>query len=193
MKRGCDVAGCDGNYYARGLCGKHYERFRLGRDPHTPSLRERSLEERFLAKLGPKDPVTGCIEWMGAKLGRGYGSIKRDGATFGAHRLAWELKHGPAPEGMNVLHSCDNPPCCNEEHLFLGTDQDNADDKVAKGRQFRPQGEKHYRAKLTDKDVLAIRQLSTAGKSLSFLAAEFGVSVSTISLIRTRKIWSHLK
>ena len=78
----------------------------------------------------------GCIEWTGATNKKGYGSIgDGNGKTMLTHRLAWELANGPIPEGMKVLHHCDNPPCCNvEKCLFLGTDADNSDDKWSKGR-----------------------------------------------------------
>ena len=73
---------------------------------------------------------------MGSKFGNGYGSIRmpNNGPLVGAHRVAYEVAHGAIPEGMCVLHTCDNPPCCNVEHLFLGTQKDNADDREAKGR-----------------------------------------------------------
>ena len=78
----------------------------------------------------------GCIEWQGAKTLRGYGQIGLPGGDqmMRTHRLAWILAHGEIPEGLNVCHSCDNPPCCNVEHLWLGTQADNVADMVAKGR-----------------------------------------------------------
>lgn len=93
--------------------------------------------ERLLRRLTIMP--SGCVEWGGYTTEFGYGMIGTVVGTMGyTHRLAWELVNGPIPEGINVLHHCDNPPCCNaydtENHLFLGTHQDNADDKVAKGR-----------------------------------------------------------
>jgi len=79
----------------------------------------------------------GCLEWQGARLASGYGLIgrgRRDEGMAYVHRLAWELAHGPIPDGMFVCHHCDNPPCCNVEHLFLGTHADNMADMVTKGR-----------------------------------------------------------
>jgi hypothetical protein len=78
--------------------------------------------------------ITGCLEWTGYASRRGYGQITIKGLPVGTHRLAWELAKGPIPDGLCVCHSCDNPPCCNVEHLFLGTHAANAADRSAKGR-----------------------------------------------------------
>lgn len=90
--------------------------------------------ERLFAKLEQKP--NGCIEFVGHRSRHGYGRINRDGGRdiARAHRLAWELTHGPIPDGMCVCHSCDNPPCCNPDHLFLGTQRANVRDMVLKGR-----------------------------------------------------------
>lgn len=76
----------------------------------------------------------GCWEWCGALDGHGYGRTWRDGGRFLAHRRAWECVNGPIPEGMFVCHKCDNPPCCNPDHLFVGTALDNMRDAIRKGR-----------------------------------------------------------
>jgi len=84
----------------------------------------------------------GCVEWTGCTDRDGYGRIRFDGKTVGTHQLAWILANGPIPDGMCVLHHCDNPPCCQTEptegfpdgHLFLGTHADNMADREAKGR-----------------------------------------------------------
>lgn len=185
MKEKCEVGGCDREQHAKGLCVKHYSRLRNGGDPHTPSRQELSVEERFRAKLAPQDPVTGCIEWTGFRQPFGHGLIRRDGKNIGTHRLAWELKHGPIPEGLDVLHKCDNPPCCNEDHLFLGTQADNVADRTAKGRTAK--GETHCRAKLSDVDVSEIRRRLAAREVQRVIASDFGVSVAQISLIKLGK------
>ncbi len=93
------------------------------------------LEERFWTKT--KQVAGGCIEWQGARLSAGYGKTGaggRGGKTLLTHRVAYELTHGPIPDGMFVCHHCDNPPCVNVDHLFLGTHEDNTRDKMDKGR-----------------------------------------------------------
>lgn len=79
---------------------------------------------------------TPCREWQGSRTWFGYGSIWREGRTWVVHRWVWTLANGPIPEGMRVLHRCDNPPCFRLDHLFLGTHQDNMTDMVEKGRSM---------------------------------------------------------
>ena len=75
-----------------------------------------------------------CIEWTGKRWPAGYGYLYVEGKITYAHRDAWITKHGPIPKGLQILHTCDNPPCVNLEHLFVGTQSDNMKDKVDKGR-----------------------------------------------------------
>ena len=91
-----------------------------------------TLEERLFGRLVPA--ADGCLEWPGQRDKNGYGMIWNGHGPRRTHRLAWELTNGAAPAGMQVLHRCDNPPCCNPEHLFLGTPKDNVVDMMAKGR-----------------------------------------------------------
>lgn len=84
------------------------------------------------------DHITGCWLWTGSKNGRGYGSIYLDGKRVGAHVASWILFKGPIPDGMNVCHHCDNPPCINPHHEFLGSQSDNLKDAVKKGRVIPP-------------------------------------------------------
>jgi len=75
-----------------------------------------------------------CCKWIAGKNPRGYGKLWAEGKTFAAHRFSYELFNGPIPEGLCVLHSCDNPACVKPTHLFLGTNADNTNDMVSKGR-----------------------------------------------------------
>lgn len=136
-----------------------------------------------------------CIEWDGTRVKGGYGILwkKGHGRHELAHRQVYEEHHGEIPKGMRVLHRCDNPPCVNIDHLFLGTQGDNMTDMYRKRRHrtdFGPRGEKHWNCKLSDEQVREIRRKlkteSTKGLA-SRIAKEYGVSQSTINAIRNRK------
>ena len=129
----------------------------------------------------------GCWEFQGYCGRGGYGHIRVFGSTWGwvyTHRVAWETAFGPIPAGLHVLHTCDNPPCCNPAHLFLGTQTDNAADMQAKGRGHT--GEKSATAKLTWEQADAIR---VDDRQNTAIAAEYGVHDSTIGDIKLGKTW----
>jgi hypothetical protein len=138
------------------------------------------------------DP-SGCWPWMGARFSSGYGRVRISrNHTRCAHRVAYELEHGAIPEGQMVCHRCDNPPCCNPQHLFAGTALDNVRDCIAKNRRACHQGSLHPGAKLNDLAVRAIRERYANGASLKTLAAEFGVTPQAIWYAAARKTWSHV-
>lgn len=89
--------------------------------------------------------MTLCVEWTGARTSTGYGAVRHGSKSQLVHRVEWERHFGPIPPGMFVCHSCDNPPCCNIEHLFLGTPMDNVRDMIAKGRQRHPKKDHCHR------------------------------------------------
>lgn len=134
-----------------------------------------------------------CWVWSGFKRPTGYGT------NYGmseprAHRMSWALHNGPIPEGLCVCHRCDNPPCCNPAHLFLGTVGDNMRDRTQKGRQFIRCGELAAKAKLTAVDVLAIRLRSGRGDSNRAIAQDYpSVQTKTIRRIVKRETWNHIK
>jgi len=149
-------------------------------------------EERFWAKVNKTDA---CWEWTAASQPKGYGRFKVNGRLVGAHRFSYELHYGPIPEGLWVLHRCDNPKCVNPEHLFLGTRSDNMFDCARKDRlavHNAPLGERHPRAKLMNKDILDIRQSYREGCIQKELALGYGVSRQLISQVVTRRIWKHV-
>lgn len=158
--------------------------------------RMRPLAARFWEKVDRRGPAE-CWEWTGARHGHGYGRIGLGLATQGtdvAHRVSWELHHGPIPDGMHVLHHCDNPPCVNPRHLFLGTHADNMRDALVKGRTslVHHKGSKHGRAKLTEAIVRDCRRRVAAGETHTALAREFGVSVGAIQHAVARITWQHV-
>ena len=142
---------------------------------------------RFDEKIA-YEPNTGCHLWMAGCDMDGYGRFYYEGEDWKAHRFSWFLEHGPIPDGMQVLHICDVRSCVNDEHLFLGTHDDNMIDKVSKDRQAR--GELHGEAKLTEDDVRSIRADCRSGVAI---AAAYGVGCSTVCEIRKWKLWKHVK
>lgn len=138
----CAVDGCIRDARKRGMCHTCYVRL-LNRGEIEPL--NRSLADRLAAGLERKP--NGCLEWTKGKTKYGYGSIGvATKKTDKTHRVAWTLANGPIPDGLHVLHHCDNPPCCEtapseaypDGHLFLGTNADNVADKMAKGRGKAP-------------------------------------------------------
>ncbi len=153
-----------------------------------------TVAERFYAKVSKTPTETGCLEWT-AFCTKGYGQfgVKHDTLVL-AHRFAWELVNGPIPDGLFVCHACDNPSCCNVDHLFLGTPADNTHDMIAKGRDVRPSrpGELSGMSKLTDAQVKEIRSPKYEDWYETDIAAIFGVSNTAISGILKRRTWRHL-
>ena len=135
----------------------------------------------------------GCWEWQGNKDMEGYGRISWKSKMTKAHRLIYELFEMPIPEGLCVLHKCDNPGCVNPDHLFTGTNYDNIADRNAKGRTGSMPGSKHPFSKLNEADVFEIRRLwETGDVKQKVLARVFDVTSNNISLIVTRKSWAHI-
>ena len=127
----------------------------------------------------------GCLVWNKSVSHNGYGLMNVGGKNARVHRVAFELAFGDIPEGKQVCHSCDNPPCCNPNHLFLGTAKQNAEDRDSKGRG----GKRTNGYKLTVEDVLLIRK---SQKTVKELAATFDVSVSTVYAIVNGSRWGSL-
>ncbi len=170
----------------------------------------KSPKERFLAKV---DSTQDCWLWQDALSPSGYGTFHMNGKNHRAHRISYLLFVGEIPKGHFVCHHCDNPRCVNPKHLFTGTNSDNMKDSGKKGRHWstkhrekitaimrripRAQGEKHGRAKLTNKDALFIKNTyikNSSGKtSALFLANKFKVSKDTIQKIGNGQLWASLQ
>ena len=134
-----------------------------------------------------------CWEWTGYKNAKGYGVINLGGERVLAHRMGYQLAGGSIPEGMFVLHHCDNPACVKPKHLFLGTIAQNNADMDAKGRGRRvgsKPGIENPSARLTEDDVRAIR---LSEERVAVLAPRYGVSKVTIYAIRKRQLWPHIE
>jgi hypothetical protein len=151
----------------------------------------------YVDKSPGQGPQGECWVWKGKLFHKKpYGQVQVDGKTRAAHRVAFELQKGPIPPGKQVCHTCDNPPCQRGDHLFTGTTQDNTADKVSKNRQARGetivanrrsyQRTEHPNAKFTETQIIEIR---ASALSYGKLAAQYGVSKSTIAAIKTNRNW----
>lgn len=183
---------CDRNAYSKGMCLMHYKR--VWRHGSVESLKRVpnvgfSLEDR-LHFHGWVVSDSGCWEFNGRKDSSGYGRFDFDSRDVSAHRTAYEIWVGPIPDGMIIMHSCDNPPCINPDHLSVGTYRDNMEDMARKGRSSVRPGESNPFSKLTESQ--AIEVLNRPDKPLRYFSEKFHVSISTISKIRTGKNWSYL-
>jgi hypothetical protein len=150
-------------------------------------------ESRFWDKVEKTD---GCWEWTASRDRYGYGDFRygpeRGCKRVRAHRFAYEIHNGSIPDGLHVLHRCDNPPCVNPDHLFVGSNADNMADKTTKGRATgAAPGPEHHLTHLTDDDVENIRALRP-GHTLKFIGDLFGMTPSNVSHIVNRKTWRHI-
>ena len=143
--------------------------------------------EYFWARVKP-EPETGCWKWTGSKT-RGYGVFTFCRIPNYAHRFSYEIHKGPL-NGLDVCHKCDVPDCVNPDHLFAGTQSDNCTDMWRKGRARQPLGERNSHSKLKREQVWEIRRRED--KTQRELAAEYGVTLTMVSLIRRRKAWRWL-
>ncbi len=185
----CAVDGCIRRLAYKGatLCRKHYDE-----RPDRRAYFQGTTEERFWHYADMSHP-DGCWPWTGTDDGHGYGLIwdVSAGVNRYAHIYAWELATGKSADGLIIRHSCDNPPCVRAAHLDCGTRADNVADMVERERQAR--GGQHGQAKVSEADVVAIRELyASGGWTQKKLAERFGISQPNVSLIVSRAGWTHL-
>ena len=195
----CSEVNCDRPHHARGLCDTHYNYWR--RTGVVGARTVKPLAERLWARvdkapgLGPEGD---CWEWRGyVHKQNGYGYLGRGAAGEGmvsTNRAAWEVTNGDIPDGLWVLHTCDNRLCCNPDHLWLGTPKENTQDMIVKGRRRKAsqvaRGEDVTLSKLTEEMVRAMR----AEPPMTFkeLGAKYGVSPGTANKVILRQTWTHI-
>lgn len=155
------------------------------------------LAVRFWSKVA-EERQPACWPFTGSRHPTGYGLFKigsrtdESVRTERAHRVAYQLVHGPIPDGLHVLHRCDNRACCNPTHLFLGTNSENVADRVRKGRSSK--GERQADAKLTSEKVRDARAIHAEGRStVSAIARQFGVSHVTMWKAVHGQTWRHVQ
>ena len=177
----CIVEGCDRvrMHKESQLCNYHHIRFLRNEElvPIAKKIRHKgNLEERFHQKY-TIDEKTGCWLWNAGKQSDSYGTIQNGRQNLLAHRVSYEIHYGDIPNGLCVCHTCDVRSCVNPDHLFLGTDQDNADDKMAKGR--------HRLCSIQELSFLDIADIRTNMELKKIeLARKYDVSLDMVNAIR---------
>lgn len=144
--------------------------------------------ESFWARVNKSSD---CWEWQGSLNTYGYGQVRLNQKQKLVHRVSWEWANGTTiPKGLWCLHRCDNRRCVRPDHLFIGTVQDNVDDMVLKGRG--PKGSRNGLSKLTDQQVIEMRQRHQSGESFSAIARDYSITPENVSFICKRLTWRHL-
>jgi|LGVE01.1.fsa_nt_gb hypothetical protein len=182
----CVIDGCEEKIQARGLCKKHYTRLLRHGDPEFTKVETGTPEERFWAHV-KKGGANDC--WLFDILdGKGYGIHSIGNKGVRAHRFAYELLVGPIPDGLVVRHRCRSKNCVNPKHLEVGTQKDNALDRLRDGTETR--GEAVHNSKLTEAAVLEIKRSSLPGYRL---AEKYGVTSGAIYAVLSGKNWKHVE
>ncbi len=140
-------------------------------------MKKRDVLTRLLERVEVNED-TGCWEWQGSRLPTGYGHIKSERRMVKTHRVTYSHYVGDIPDGLCVLHRCDNPCCCNPEHLFLGTLDDNNKDRTAKGRGVRPPNSGV--PKIPSEKIEQIFSLREQGLTHQKISDRLGVARSTV-------------
>lgn len=190
VARICSLENCSSPARKAQMCTKHYQRMRRNGSPHTIIV-GRSLEDyaEVFWRQVEKKATNECWEWKGKIRDSGYGMAERQVGSLrlrGSHRVAYFLFTGQAPNKW-ILHSCDNKICCNPAHLREGDVRDNVQDAMDRGRHCH--GEKHGCSRLTEGQVMEIRQSSESG---TVLARRYDIAQTQINRIRRRESWKHL-
>lgn len=202
----CATSGCNRVRFAKGWCNGCYQtqwaRVRFGRtgehDTVGRSLVHKPQGVRLRARIDTSPGPGACHPWTGKSTDKGgYGIIRWNGRDRRVTNVLLEIEYGDdvLAGGKISCHTCDNPPCCNIEHLYPGTRKTNSDDCWSRGRGSRPpvrRGEAHHKAKLTEDQVRAMRADRERGDTLTVLVGRYGVSKPVVSKICRREIWVHV-
>jgi hypothetical protein len=149
------------------------------------------VKHRFWIKVSKKGPYE-CWPWTASTDGGGYGRFRYKGQNRGSHQMAYQIEHGEYDRSKDVCHSCDNPPCCNPNHLFLGTTKDNISDCVKKGRRASFVGENNPMAMLTKDQVIKARARVSEGCTMATIAREYGVGHHVVRMAVKGINWKHI-
>ncbi|MED1304580.1 hypothetical protein BK704_35015 [[Bacillus thuringiensis] serovar konkukian] len=180
----CIMEGCEKEKVARGMCHKHYMRYRRSKHSEIDGL-----GKRINFEINDNGCFI-CISHKPSETSHGYFGFRRNNKRYLLHRFIYEEMFGEIPEGLVVKRKCDNKKCINPEHLELGTIADNVKDAAA--RRLFPSGEKHYSTILTKRNVIEIKQLINEGETLTSLSRKYGVCVQTIANIKNGVTWKYI-
>lgn len=190
----CKYDKCNGKVVGWGFCQKHYRRYMKYGSPDPKKNDHTPMEIRFW-RFVDKRASNECWNWIGTKL-NGYGRFSigsKESGSDGAHRISWRMhNNAEIPDGMVVMHSCDNPSCVNPSHLSLGTYKENTADMIAKGRKrvVSPKGEGNGKSLLNEEKVRIIKQ---SNLSHAELARKLGVSPNCVRGVRIGRTWTHIQ
>lgn len=182
--RKCSINGCDRKHQSRGWCKQHWQRWSRNGDPMAEVPFASAIKE-FLKTAASFDDPANCRLWPFALQRTGYGVLTVDRKHYNAHHYVCILAHGPRPsERHEAAHNCGNPACVNPHHVRWATPAENAQDKIVHGTM--PRGDAHCHRKISDADVVRIRDLAATVR-VTKLAKQFNVSSATISGIVSGK------
>ena len=189
VKSLCSIDGCGKYMHGRGLCRNHLRRMKRYGDPKGGT--GRGELEAFIKEAFALD-TDECILWPYGTMASGYGVVKKDGRSIGAHRLICIMEHGTPPvDRPEAGHRCGNAGCINKKHLRWISPAQNQADRIEHGTSNR--GDRHGLAKLKSSDIPKIRAFRDGGSMTQREIADyFGVSVMTINRVCLGKAWSHI-
>ena len=194
----CKIDGCSKKVFAAGWCCMHYTRWRKHGSTEIVKRRPNNLLLEELVKwiIESQTKREGeCLLWQGAINSSGYGHTSHAGRIVEVHRLICQQYHGDPTEDKNcALHSCDVRNCCSPEHIRWGSNNENVQDRVKRGRGggIKISGESHYRSKLKERDVREIKMEGFLGTPICDIAKSYGVSWGAIDCILKGKTWKHV-
>lgn len=189
MVKTCSMDECTKGARTRGLCSSHYEHLRRQGAFEGQASPRSDTDARYESKIDRSGGGDACHPWTASCNEYGYGNFRADGKMQLAHRWGYQRFVGTLQSHEVVRHTCDNPPCQNQQHWLHGSVADNVNDMVSRGRVNDRQGRLNPRAKLTESQV---REIRASSEPLAIVADRYNVSRQLIGLIRNRKVWRHV-